>query len=440
MPSTLDGRYAIEAEIEALAYGVLYAGRDLATDEPVAITVFHPAFFAPSYRKRNLDRLKKTLRYRHPNLAAVRAVVDEHDPVYVVADPVVGQPLTLWRREGRDTTAAPEGTYRIIGQLLGVLAAIHPHGIHGALGPSTVRIAGEDLWVTNPWHLEPPPDLPPGDLPSLRAVWLAPEQLYDVAPEGPAIDVYAAGLVLGFLLARGLTEPGHSLMVQGLDVAPPLDEVYVAATARQPELRYANVDELQRALEAAIGSAWTGAQAVLDTPVHVRVMAQSVRPATGGGVFVGAAEDAPVAHPSTDDTPFEGIPILSRTLVDGELDIDRTVEEEAIPAEILDVTATAEALAIPVQASGIVDARELDEALEASSAPPPLPGAAQLAEEAPAVAVEVEAADAVAVPEVVAVAEIVEAVEVDEAAEVVAVAAVVEGDVLDVAPVEAVTE
>ena len=47
------------------------------------------------------------------------------------------------------------------------------------------------------------------------------EQLYDVAPEGPATDVYAVGLVLGFLMACGLTEPGHSLMVQGMAFRSP---------------------------------------------------------------------------------------------------------------------------------------------------------------------------------------------------------------------------
>jgi len=398
VPSTLDGRYAIEAEIEALAYGVLYAGRDLEADEAVSLTVFHPAFFAAPHRKRNLARLTKTLRYRHPNLATVRAVVDAHDPVYVVADPLVGQPLTLWRRDGRDPASAPESTYRIVGQLLGALEDVHRHGIHGAIGPSTVRIAGDDLWMTNPWHLDPPAELPPGELPSLRAVWLAPEQLYDVAPEGPATDIYAAGLVLGYLLARGLTEPGHSLMVQGLDVAPALDEVYVNATARQPELRYTNVDELRRALEDALGAPWSAAQAALEGPVYERVLAQSAQPEAAGAVFVGASADAPAAHPSTDDTPFEGIPILARTLVDGEPDVDRTVEEEAIPAEIHDVTATAEALAVPLDPSGIVDARELDVALELP--PPPLPvdadEAMAAADEAIVTAEVLEAVDEIA--------------------------------------------
>ncbi|PKN58662.1 MAG: hypothetical protein CVU56_04285, partial [Deltaproteobacteria bacterium HGW-Deltaproteobacteria-14] len=369
VPSTLDGRYLIEAEIEALAYGVLYAARDTVSDEPVAITVFHPAFFVAPYRKRNLERIRRALRYRHPNLAAVRLVADEHAPVYVVADPVIGQPLTLWRREGRDAPAAPEAAYRIVGQLLGALGVIHAHGVHGAIGPSTVRVAGGHVWLSNPWHLDPPSELPPGELPPLRAAWLAPEQLYDVAPEGPATDIYACGLVLGYLLARGLTEPGHSLMVQGLDVPPPLDEVYVRTTARQPELRYASVGELGQALEAAVGPAWRAAQVALDAPLYEQVYVSGTPSAPGGAAFVGSPDDAPTAHPSADDTPFEGIPILSRTLVDGEADIERTVEEEAIPAEILEFTATAEALAIPLEPSGIVDARELDD-VEVLGPPP----------------------------------------------------------------------
>lgn len=343
LPTTLDDRYALEAEVEVFAYGVHYAGRDLALDEAVSVTVFHPAFFAEPVREANVGRLGVAARHRHPHLAAVRAVHVDEGAAWIVCDPAVGVPLTMWRREPGE---GADGAYRLVGQLLDALATIHRQGIHGAIGPSTVRIVEGHAWLSHPFRLVWPDDPARLGLPPLRAAWLAPEQQHDPAPEGPATDVYSVGLVLGYLLARGLTEPGHSLMIQGIDVAPGVDEVYVRATARQVELRYATVAELRAALEAAAGAPWAQAQVVVGAPLFEL--------ATDHG--------APGVAPSTEDTPADGV-----ALPRFEQDVDRTVEEEGIPAEIHAFTATGEATAVPLDAAEVLDAQSIAEG------PPPLP-------------------------------------------------------------------
>jgi len=391
VPDTLAGRFALESEVGALSYGVLFAARELASGDEVAVTVLHPAYVDEPCRAANLAAIRLARGLDDPHIARILEVVEGDEGTFVVTEPAVGVPLARWRRDaGR---MALDTAYRVVGQLLDVAERLHAASIHAALSSAHVRVHGGHVWVMNPWHLEPPPLIPAGDLPPIRAAWLAPEQLYDAAPVGPATDIYALGLNLGFLMACGLTEPGHSLLVQGIDVAPAVDEVYVRATARQAELRYPDIGALREALAAAAGAEWSGAQRTLaaslavaaphevDEVVEADILEAVVvappappalppdlletidrRPAEGVGGYV-------LSSPAPASSPVEApAPVASH---DGPDVAETTVEEEGISASegaeeaalrlgaSTDVESTVEEVALPAFPIEVVEGDEL---------------------------------------------------------------------------------
>ncbi len=260
VPFTIDGRYLLETSIGTTPLGASYAGRDLhQTHRAVEILLFHPAIFADKRRANaNYERLERAVTYVHPHVAPTWATGESGGAVWAVTAPSAGQPLTIWRR---DAQIIRRDIYRVLGQILSAMETIHEQGgAHGALSPDTVRVVNGHAWVVNPWWLEGAADVPEGDVPPMRTAWLAPEQLAGDGEEGADTDVYGLGLILGYCIARGLTEPGHSLLVQGFDISPSLDEIYVRATARQRVARYPTVALLREALENALGLEWREAQ------------------------------------------------------------------------------------------------------------------------------------------------------------------------------------
>jgi len=264
------GRYRLEQELALGAYGATFSGRDLEAAPTAAaqqaarsvhVTLFHPAYFAEPRRKAQRERIERAVRYDNPYVAPTYAVGEAHDTMWAATAPIVGVPLTHWRRDAG--AIKPDDVYRIVGQLLDGVAAIHLEGgVHGSLSPETVRIVHETAWVTSPWWLEPA-EVPTGEVQPLRTAWMAPELLFGEHADGAATDIYGIGLALGYLLACGLTEPGHSLLVQGIDVPPAVDDVYVRATSRQKGSRYQDVASFRGALEAAAGFEWRDAQKAL---------------------------------------------------------------------------------------------------------------------------------------------------------------------------------
>jgi len=315
VPFTVDGaRYRAEVEVGLVASGAVFTGKDTVEPRAVGIQLFHPAFFGPSNAKEHLARLERTLRYQHPNLAPTHAVGEAFGTRYAVSAAIVGQPLTHWVRGAGDLSTTD--VYRVVGQIIQALSAIHAEGgVHGSLSPDTLRVVNEQAWIVNPWTLDTPADLPPDALPAPRTSWLAPELTFSGGNQGPETDVFGVGLALGYLLARGLTEPGHSLLVQGIDVPPAVDDVYVRATARQREGRYRDLHELAEALEAAAGPDWRAAQRIKPAEPSARALTIEV------------LESVAVAAPKAVASPevIESVPVKGK-------DIESTSEDEAIPA------------------------------------------------------------------------------------------------------------
>jgi len=330
VPSTIAG-FTLEAEAELGAHGLTFSGHEVSSSRPVNVLVFHPAFFFGAKRLENLARLDRASRYAHPGISPVLGAGEIGPTRWVATLPVGGLPLTHWRREKGNIPVAH--TYRVMAQLLDALEAIHrAGGVHGGLSPETIRFHSDAdrVLLAQPWWLDAA-DVPLDELKPLRTAWLAPELVFG-EPAEAAADVYGAGLVLGYVLACGLTEPGHSLLVQGIDVPPSIDDIYVVATSRQPEHRFPDVASLRVALALAAGIEWREAQA------HVALLARaSVGPSTRRSLKVEVLEveqfDAAEAQKSLDAKGSQRLtPELLMAPSLPPKDIESTSEDIAFPA------------------------------------------------------------------------------------------------------------
>jgi serine/threonine-protein kinase len=138
---TLDGRYLVTGELGRGATGVVWEGRDLTNDQPVAIKVLHDALL-PSLaaRKRFHRELVTAASLDHPH--TIRVIGDGSAPDgadYLVMERVTGRTLAAVLRE---CGSLPQlRAIRIIAQVLDATAAAHRLGVvHRDLKPANVML------------------------------------------------------------------------------------------------------------------------------------------------------------------------------------------------------------------------------------------------------------------------------------------------------------
>ncbi len=336
------GRYRLDKQLGADVFGFTFEAHDLTLARPAEVVVFHPVYAAPDVEAANRERLERVLALAHPHLGPAFDVGIAGGLLYIVAAPRVGAPLTAWRREASTTR---EAALRVFVQSMAAVESIHDAGaVHGSLHADLVRVVVEQAWLVAPWWLDAGRQTPLG-LPRPRIAWSPPELVEGDGPPDKRSDVYALGLLLGFVLARGLVEPGQPLVAQGVEVPDAVDAAWQKATASDPERRYGSVGAFRRALEEAFGPAWRDFARGAARPPSSLVVAVAAPPRSGEAV----------------DTADELVKVES------------TVEDDAIPADL--VALGTRALVHPGGRAGAAD-----DIGTADDAPPPHPGVDERAE------------------------------------------------------------
>ncbi|GGU89767.1 serine/threonine protein kinase [Streptomyces litmocidini] len=249
----LDGRYRVDARIAVGGMATVYRAVDTRLDRVLALKVMHPALAADAaFVERFIREAKSVARLAHPNVVGVFDQGAEGPYVYLAMEYVAGCTLRDVLRERG--ALSPRAALDILEPVLAALGAAHRAGfVHRDMKPENVLI-GDDGRVKV------------ADFGLVRAVgsatattgavlgtvsYLAPEQIEHGTADTRA-DVYACGVVLYEMLTGGKPHsgdtpaqvlyqhlntdvPAPSAAVPGL--APELDGVVAAATARDPELR-----------------------------------------------------------------------------------------------------------------------------------------------------------------------------------------------------------
>ncbi|MGM0577559.1 MAG: protein kinase domain-containing protein [Myxococcota bacterium] len=322
--TTLDGRVAIEREIGAGPTGVVYAGRDLRVDVPVAVKVFHPALFQGSVHGPNLLRLQRARAYVHEDVVRLHDVV-VGDRVYAITDLV--EAPSLERLVAERGAVAPDDIPGLLGGVVDALGWIHQIAVHGNLKPSNVFVPERGgVLVGDPWCLEGTVAIPQGDLPERPRAWMAPEQIAGAWKERPETDVLAVARLVAWLLAGRVPAEGRTLVEQGVPVPEPVEAVLLGAMAPHPDDR-----------PSAVGEFWGGLLGAWRAADWEAAESRATAAESPGGTL--EDEEEPPIGSQTEAIPLDELRAMGLDPgVDDAEEVEAVVVDEAAGAEAADTT------------------------------------------------------------------------------------------------------
>jgi serine/threonine protein kinase/Tol biopolymer transport system component len=288
------GRYEIKSQIGSGGMAIVYLAHDNTLDCDVAIKFIRTDKLTEENKHNALARFKreaqKTAHLLHPNIVTVTDFGEFEEIPFLVMRYIPGG-RTLKGLTGSPTPYAQ--AVDLILPVAGALQAAHEQGIiHRDVKPSNVLLTNQNIPMLSDFGIAKVLD-PAGKSETLTSEgttvgtpeYMAPEQWHDSAVDARA-DIYALGVVLYELLTgrppfKGRNTTGTMIAALTEPIPParsfapdlPLELVQVAekALARNPEERYASMQEfinaMRNAVNTAKASAETGSRATVVQPV-----------------------------------------------------------------------------------------------------------------------------------------------------------------------------
>ena len=261
----LERRYRIDALIARGGMSSVYLGMDLRLDRPVAVKVMDPRYSADQeFLSRFEFEARSVARLKDPGLVPVYDQGVDGDYAFLVMELVEGGTLReLLRERG---PMPPHAAAAVAIPVLGGLGAAHAHGlVHRDVKPENVLISenGEvkvvDFGLVRAIAAA---GITSNSVILGTAAYLSPEQV-ESADADARSDIYSMGILIFEMLTgatpfTGDTALGLAYARLRRDVPPPsrlipgvpreFDELVLTATARRPEARYADGDDMLDAL------------------------------------------------------------------------------------------------------------------------------------------------------------------------------------------------
>jgi hypothetical protein len=271
-------RYTIEALIGQGGMGCVYRAFDPRLGRRVALKVISEGSTHAAANARLVREARAAAAFDHPNAVAIFDVGELDGAPYIVMELVEGR--TLRQVAGDPLLPIPTR----LAQLSGVaraLAAAHQRGlVHRDIKPENVMVRDDGMVKVLDFGIAgrtggsvDPRSATQAALPTLTVegvklgtpVYMAPEQIRGDTLDGRA-DQFAWGVLAYELLAgklpwRGadalavmasvLTDPVEIVALERAGVPLPVARVVLRALEKKPESRFASMDELRGALEAA---------------------------------------------------------------------------------------------------------------------------------------------------------------------------------------------
>ncbi|MER6145613.1 Stk1 family PASTA domain-containing Ser/Thr kinase [Streptomyces sparsogenes] len=257
----LDGRYRVEARIAVGGMATVYRAVDTRLDRVLALKVMHQSLATDdAFVERFIREAKSVARLAHPNVVGVFDQGTDGSHVYLAMEYVAGCTLRDVLRERG--ALQPRAALDILEPVLAALGAAHLAGfVHRDMKPENVLIGDDGRVKVADFGLVRAVDT--NTSASTGSVlgtvsYLAPEQIEHGTADTRA-DVYACGVVLYEMLTGSKPHTGTTpaqVLYQRLNedvpppsalaprVAPELDGLVAAATAREVGRRPADAVEL----------------------------------------------------------------------------------------------------------------------------------------------------------------------------------------------------
>ncbi|MCC7537001.1 MAG: protein kinase [Deltaproteobacteria bacterium] len=271
----IDGTYRVLSSLGEGGMGAVLLAHDENLDRRVAIKVIRPAHLHNGGAvSRFLSEARAMARVHHPNVVQIFAFGSTSGAPYLVMEYVPGKTLETWFRENIAKGPLPVDT--VLGMLDPIcrgVEAIHRGGtVHRDLKPGNVlvgpafRLAVTDFGLA---RLFGQPLRPRAFFVSGTPAYMAPELSSETMPDGryaSRADVYSLGVIAFELLTGRLPFVASTLveMVQlhthakvplasavRTDLPAALDDVLVAALAKNPAERTPTAEALRLALQGA---------------------------------------------------------------------------------------------------------------------------------------------------------------------------------------------
>jgi formylglycine-generating enzyme required for sulfatase activity/predicted Ser/Thr protein kinase len=258
------GKYQVIRELGKGGFGVVFEAKDTILDREVALKILHPHLAANSeFVSRFRKEAKALAKLEHPNIVTIYEFSKTEDSYFIAMRYLPGGSLS--QRISRPRGLPLQETLRITRQLIEALSYTHAHGVtHCDIKPNNIlfdalgnamiadfglaRAAQTDVTATSTVISSgagTPSYMPP--------------ELWEEKTITPAVDQYSLACVIyemltGDRLFRGDSTPGimnkHFKPVVLPDSIPAgLRAILLKALAKEPEERFADLHELQRALE-----------------------------------------------------------------------------------------------------------------------------------------------------------------------------------------------
>ena len=267
----LAGQYSLEREIGRGGMGIVYLGRDLKLDRPVAIKTLPPHLATdPKIRDRFLREARTAAALSHPNIVPIYRADEIDGQVFFVMGFVSGESVAeRVRAQGR---LDPRDVLRAMRDVASALGYAHAHGVvhrdvkaeNILLDAATGQAMVTDFGIAR--LAEAAPLTATGQL--LGTVYyMSPEQVSGEPLDGRS-DLYSLGVV-GFFALSGRfpfnAELASAVLVAHVTKAAPalltvdpgapraLAEIIDRCLAKDPETRFQTGEELANALRAAEG-------------------------------------------------------------------------------------------------------------------------------------------------------------------------------------------
>ena len=145
--SGIDAGYVIGRTLGLGGMGVVYEATDRAANRKVAIKVMREEYKRDAKsRERFLAEARTVAALRHPNIVAIRSIIEEQAGIYLVFEFVEGRTLEDILRERKRLSVAEAKV--ILKQVCQALEFAHSQGVvHRDLKPSNIMVTGERVKV-----------------------------------------------------------------------------------------------------------------------------------------------------------------------------------------------------------------------------------------------------------------------------------------------------
>lgn len=254
---SFEGRYEIRTELGRDRHAVTYRAWSSDSGHEVVVRLLLPpaSEYPPGFDARFMSEAKHVAKLRHP--AAVRLEsfgATSEGTLFLVSELVPGVPLS-------EHPVMPADVVGLVARLAACLAEAHARGIiHRDLTPRHVIVPpgyGVSGAKLRGFGVTSAAD----DVDTANPRYISPEQLTG-APSAPAANIYSLGLIFGELLTgepmvRGTTAAQMHAIHLGppeLDIAPTVPPtvrpILQRMVAKNPQQRYASMDDVVEALRA----------------------------------------------------------------------------------------------------------------------------------------------------------------------------------------------